>query len=102
MISACRNLHLSSLSISRTALLAFGVSFLVLTGAGAATTAPVFDSHVHLWKGETSLELYEAKVRESGLEAPCIGAMWFGGPNQALAGQTALIRKANDDLLALA
>ena len=47
---------------------------------------PVFDMHVHLREGETSLHKYETEVRESGIELAGIGAMWFGGPHQALAG----------------
>jgi len=102
MNSALGNFHVRSRPFSRTALLGFAVSLLILSRASAATSSPVFDSHVHLWKGEVSLDLYEAKARESGLEPPGIGAMWFGGINQALAGRPEQIREANDRLLALA
>jgi uncharacterized protein len=104
MISACRDLPLIFLrffSLTKAWLLAAGAAFLVPGGAGAATTAGVFDTHVHLWKGDTSLQLYEAKARETGLEPAGIGAMWFGGMNQALAGQPARIREGNDGILAL-
>jgi predicted TIM-barrel fold metal-dependent hydrolase len=36
------------------------------------------------------------------LEVAGFGAMWFGGPNQALAGDIEATRAANDELLALA
>ena len=67
-----------------------------------AATAPVFDSHVHLWKGEESLRAYEQQVKAAGLAETGFGGMWFGGPNQALAGDPAAIRAGNDGILALA
>jgi uncharacterized protein len=70
------------------------------TLAGAAN--PVFDMHVHLREGEASLLKYEAEVRASGLELSGVGAMWFGGPHQALAGNPAGIRAGNDGVIALA
>ncbi len=63
---------------------------------------PVFDSHVHLREGETSLREYETKVREAGIELSSLAVMWFGGPHQALAGNPADIRALNDGLIALA
>lgn len=30
---------------------------------------PVFDAHVHLWKGQESLDAYEKQLEASGLEA---------------------------------
>ena len=68
----------------------------------AAAQSPVFDSHVHLWKGEESLQAYEEQVKKAHLELAGIGAMWFGGPNQALAGKPDEIRAGNDGILALA
>ena len=69
----------------------------------AAIGQPVFDSHVHLWNGETSIAEYEAQVKAAGLTITGFGGMWFGGPeNQALAGNPASIRAHNDALLALA
>lgn len=68
-----------------------------------AIAQPVFDSHVHLWNGETSIGEYEAQVKAAGLTITGFGGMWFGGPeNQALAGNPASIRAHNDALLALA
>jgi predicted TIM-barrel fold metal-dependent hydrolase len=63
---------------------------------------PVFDSHVHLRDGEASLQKFEAEVRTSGIELTGVGAMWFGGPHQAQAGDIAKIRAGNDGLIALA
>lgn len=65
-----------------------------------AVAQQVFDDHVHLWHGERSLREYEAqnkRIPEKGF-----GGMWFGGPNQALAGDPESIRANNDALLALA
>jgi len=62
----------------------------------------VFDSHVHLRDGEASLLKFEADVKAAGLDLAGVGAMWFGGPHQALAGNTAAIRAGNDGLIALA
>lgn len=62
----------------------------------------VFDTHVHLHEGETSLRAYEADVAASHLELAGFGGMWFGGPNQALAGDPAAIRAHNDAHIALA
>jgi predicted TIM-barrel fold metal-dependent hydrolase len=75
---------------------------LALTAHAAAAQAPVFDSHVHLWDGENSLRAYEAQLKASGQEVAGFGAMWFGGPNQALAGHPGRIRAGNDGVIALA
>jgi uncharacterized protein len=68
----------------------------------AAAQSQLFDSHVHLWKGEQSLQAYEQQLQKAHLETAGIGAMWFGGPNQALAGKPEEIRAGNDGILALA
>lgn len=68
----------------------------------AAAHAQLYDNHVHLWDGETSLREYEAQSRANGNQATLIAAMWFGGPNQALAGDPAAIRAANDAHWAMA
>lgn len=62
-------------------------------------TAQVFDNHVHLWHGERSLLEYEKSVE--GLGEVTFGGMWFGGPNQALAGDPAAVRAGNDAQWAL-
>ena len=74
---------------------------LVLT-TSAWGADPVFDTHVHLRDGETSLKQHEAEVRKSGIDMSGFGAMWFGGPHQAQAGNPASIRANNDALIALA
>lgn len=68
----------------------------------AQSSEPVFDSHVHLRDGEVSLLKFEAEVRASGIDLAGVGAMWFGGPHQAPAGDPAKIRAGNDGLIALA
>jgi predicted TIM-barrel fold metal-dependent hydrolase len=61
----------------------------------------VFDSHVHLWHGEASLQEYEAQLKAANLSAAGFGGMWFGGPNQAPAGEIEKTRTSNDALIAL-
>src|SRR5688572_8138447 len=75
-------------------------AFLLMTSAWAGD--PVFDTHVHLRAGETSLKQFEADARKSGLDLAGLGAMWFGGPHQAPTGNPASIRASNDALIALA
>ena len=75
---------------------------LMLIASAATAQTPVFDLHVHLWKGGTSLREYEAQLKAAGRDVTGFGAMWFGGPNQALQGQPESIRAHNDDLIALA
>lgn len=62
----------------------------------------VFDTHVHLRDGEVSLRAYEAEVAAAHIELAGFGAMWFGGPHQALQGDPAKVRANNDAHLALA
>jgi predicted TIM-barrel fold metal-dependent hydrolase len=73
---------------------------LIVSAARAET--PLFDLHVHLYESETSLREYEAQLKATGQEATGFGAMWFGGPNQALQGHPEQVRAANDNLIALA
>ena len=73
----------------------------LFTGRALAAT-PVFDVHVHLRDGDTSLREYRDKVHAAGLELSGIGAMWFGGPHQAPQGDLAKIRAGNDKVIALA
>lgn len=79
---------------------------LLLAGAlfvsANASAQKLFDDHVHLWEGEKSLREYEAQVKAAGIDEVGFGGMWFGGPNQALAGNPADIRRNNDAHLALA
>jgi len=75
---------------------------LCLTSPVALAAGPVFDVHVHLRDGETSLRQYRDDVRAAGLELSGIGVMWFGGPHQARQGDLAKIRAGNDTVIALA
>ena len=73
-----------------------------LSAPFAARAEAVFDSHVHLHDGEKSLREYEAQVKAANIDETGFGGMWFGGENQALAGQPAQITASNDAHLALA
>lgn len=75
---------------------------LALLGSIAAANTPLFDAHVHLWHGETSLRAYEDRLKQAGLDVAGAGVMWFGGVNQALAGRPERIRTGNDAIIALA
>src|SRR3546814_3806911 len=68
----------------------------------AFAAGPVFDVHVHLHDGEKSLLAYEAEAEAAGIELAGLGAMWFGGPHQALQGDLDEIRAGNDSVIALA
>jgi uncharacterized protein len=63
---------------------------------------PVFDAHVHLWNGEESLRTYEEQLRAGGLNLVGFGGMWFGGPNQALAGDPQRMQAGNDGVIVMA
>ena len=75
---------------------------LLLPTQSLRAAEPVFDTHVHLHKGEGSLREYEAQLKAAGVEATGFAAMWFGGPNQALQGDVAAIRRGNDSIIGLA
>jgi predicted TIM-barrel fold metal-dependent hydrolase len=75
---------------------------LLTTPAPAFAQNAVIDTHVHLHKGEASLAEYRAQMKAAGQPVDTFGAMWFGGPNQALAGDPGDIAKRNDALIALA
>lgn len=74
----------------------------ILLAIYPAQAQPAFDVHVHLHKGEASLRAYEAQVAADGKEVTGFGIMWFGGPNQALQGDTERTRTNNDWLVDLA
>jgi predicted TIM-barrel fold metal-dependent hydrolase len=78
----------------------FALGIAIALAVFGRANAQVFDSHVHLWHGEQSLLEYEKQANNTG-EIGFAG-MWFGGPNQALAGDPAAIRLNNDAQLALA
>ncbi|BBB10993.1 amidohydrolase family protein [Sphingopyxis sp. FD7] len=84
----------------RTLLLS--LALLTPFASAAAANDDVIDTHVHLWNGEESLAEYRAKLKAAGLSVERFGAMWFGGPNQARAGNPADISARNDALIALA
>ena len=75
---------------------------LLTTSASAFAQNAVVDTHVHLHKGAASLAEYRAQLKAAGQSVDAFGAMWFGGPNQALAGNPADISKRNDALIVLA
>ncbi len=75
---------------------------LLLPLSPASADDRLFDLHVHLHKGDASLDAYQAQLKAAGISETGYGAMWFGGPNQAPAGDVAAIRAGNDGLLALA
>lgn len=83
----------------RALLLSFA---LLVSHASAAAKEGVVDTHVHLWNGEASLAEYRAGLKAAGVSVEHFGAMWFGGPNQARAGNPADIVSRNDALIALA
>ena len=88
--------------MARPVLVLFLLLVLLPCSPGAAAQAPVFDVHVHLRDGETSLLEYEAAVESAGIELDGLGAMWFGGPRQALQGELDETRAGNDGVIALA
>lgn len=88
--------------------MAAAAAALLLATAALSTPAPpaiaqtrVFDSHVHLWSGETSLREYEADIASLDAEVMGFASMWFGGPNQVPQGRLAATAAGNDAILAL-
>lgn len=79
----------------------FSTVLFLLAALPAAAQPRLFDVHVHLHHGEKSLDEYEKQAAADKIDITGYGAMWFGGPNQALAGDPAGIRANNDALLAL-
>ena len=61
----------------------------------------IFDVHVHLWEGETSLQEYLQQAKSAGFNVDRIGAI-HGGNHMARHGKLAETRTHNDELLALA
>lgn len=70
---------------------------LLLAPAPAIAAEPAIDPHVHLWKGQESIDAYEKQVAETGESV-----RRFGGVLMATAGDPDKTRAANDALLALA
>lgn len=82
--------------------------FALLAALAAVTSSPAlaqpaaFDTHVHLHRGEASLQAYDAQVQADGQPVSGFAAMWFGGPNHASQGKPDAIRAGNDSIIALA
>lgn len=70
--------------------------------AGGAGAQGAVDMHVHLHHGAQSLKEYDAQLATDGVKADALGAMWFGGPNQALQGNVAAVQAGNDGVIVLA
>jgi len=75
----------------------------MMSGFGVASGADrIFDLQVHLHHGEASVKEYQAQLAAANVTITGFGAMWFGGPNQALVGHPEQVRENNDALLAMA
>ena len=75
---------------------------LLSAAAPASAAENIFDLHVHLHDGEASIRQYQQQLEADKVAITGFGAMWFGGGNQAPAGQIAATRAHNDELLAMA
>jgi predicted TIM-barrel fold metal-dependent hydrolase len=75
---------------------------LLLPCEAALGQEKIFDSHVHLYDGEASIQKYEDQLKAANISIAGFGAMWFGGPNQAPSGEIERTRAHNDAQLALA
>jgi predicted TIM-barrel fold metal-dependent hydrolase len=75
---------------------AFCLALLIAIPA-MANAQRVFDTHVHLWNGETSLLAYEAQLKETGQSVTR-----FAGILIAKRGSIAETRRKNDELIGLA
>jgi len=78
------------------------VAALLLPAASSLAADKIFDLHVHLHDGEPSIREYQKQLAADKISITGFGAMWFGGGNQAPAGQIAATRAHNDTLLAMA
>jgi hypothetical protein len=70
---------------------------LLLAIPAMATAQRVFDTHVHIWNGETLLRAYEAQLKETHQKMTR-----FAGILIAERGNMAETRRKNDELIALA
>lgn len=62
------------------------IAMTLMLPCGAVADEKIFDSHVHLHDGDASIRKYFAQLEADKITGSGFGAMWFGGPNQALAG----------------
>lgn len=72
-----------------------GLMFLLLASLTQAEDK-VFDTHVHIWNGEKSVQEYLAQVKSGGQSVTS-----FGGIHMARLGELEHTRAKNDDLVAL-
>ena len=93
--------YFASLTVKRPVAAAI-VALTLVTQAAGAQSPILFDSHVHLHNGDESLQAFQHQQKVDKLQVGGIGAMWFGGPNQALAGDPKKIAAGNDGIIALA
>jgi hypothetical protein len=70
---------------------------LLLAVPTMANAQRVFDTHVHIWNGETSVRAYEAQLKETHQTVAR-----FAGILIAERGRMAETRRKNDELIALA
>jgi uncharacterized protein len=75
---------------------------LLLPATASLGEEKVFDLHVHLRDGEPSVRKYLADFKDEKVSLAGFGAMWFGGPHQALVGNIDRTRASNDANMALA
>ena len=87
--------------MAAAAALLLAAAALSLPESPALAQTRVFDSHVHLWSGETSLREYEADIAALDAEVAGFATMWFGGPNQVPQGRLEATAAGNDAILAL-
>lgn len=80
----------------------FSLVAAALLPAAATAQVTAFDSHVHLHRGDASLRAYQSQLAAGKIALSGYAAMWFGGPNQAKAGDPDAIRAGNDGIIALA
>ena len=80
----------------------FTLALLLAAMTPAHARPPVFDMHVHLRDDAASAEAFEARQVDDDVDLGAYGAMWFGGPHQALEGQLEQVRAGNDRIIALA
>src|SRR5262249_51931621 len=74
------------------------LALVLLTASGLGLCAEnVFDCHVHLWNGETSIKEYLSQLERDHVEVA-----GFGGILIARAGEIDQTRQKNDELIALA
>lgn len=69
---------------------------LLLLAQAVGAQDQVFDSHVHLWKGEESVKAYLAQLKETNQKVTRFGGIWM-----ANLGQLDETKQKNDELIAL-